>query len=292
MMKKWTVVLSVLAAAFVVVSFQGESNAEEQRSGYIQILNDDLRMSIEENTEAVMNEAEQALYDEYQLFSPRYLGSVETMYSSGNIMSLEGYQYLPNLKSYGEHEGSIGADPRPLTKLAQLEELSLDSNFYSIEFLKNLKSLKILGLDNTPRQRGYEELDRMDKSILPLVDLTVLNQLDSLEEVYIGTEGYLPAITLRTGKTSYTMANPIFLSKQFIEDVVDEEGNVIGTEESQLEVRSTNEDFSFADDELTWANLSPEMTELRFYWNAASNTSTTDNAASVRGMAIIPIVWK
>lgn len=50
-----------------------------------------------------------------------------------------------------------------------------------------------------------------------------------LMDVPILAEGYMPAITLRKGKTSYTVANPIFLSKQFVEEIEDEEGTIIET---------------------------------------------------------------
>ncbi|WP_430602057.1 hypothetical protein IGJ02_002267 [Enterococcus sp. DIV0724b] len=267
------------------------ASAKEQALDYVSIPSYDLRSNVIRNTqnEFPMNTVEQQLYDQYNLLTPNYLLNVKEAIFDGNVTSLEGVQFFKNLEIFGENEGYLGVDPRNLSENTKLKELSVNSTFYSIEFLRELKSLKKINIENNANA-NYDYHEEKNKSILPIFDLTVLNDLNQLEEVNINTIGYMPAIVQRKEKSTYTIANPVFLSNQFIEEEEDEDGNVIGTKQSPVDFSSINENFSFKEDELTWTNLTPDVKELRFQWSA--NAEYQGQHFSVRGESIIPVVWK
>lgn len=268
-----------------------KASAKEEATDFVSIPSYDLRSNVIGNTQNKfpMSTEEQQVYDQYKLLTPSYLLNVKEASFDGDVTSLEGVQFFKNLETFGDNEGYLGVDPRILSKNTKLKELYVNSTFYSIEFLRELKALKKISIDNDANAK-YDSREEKNKSILPIFDLTVFNDLPQLEKGTIKTIGYLPTITLRKEKTRYTIANPVFLSKQFLEEVEDEEGNIIGTKESPVEFSSSNASFSFKEDELTWTNLTSDVKELRFNWQASAYYE--EKEFSVRGEAIIPIVWK
>nr|WP_139843829.1 hypothetical protein [Enterococcus sp. 9E7_DIV0242] len=209
------------------------------------------------------------IYEEYGLIEKDVLRDLTRKYDDeSGAYSLEGLQYLENITEYAS-EGSEAVDYRPLEKLTKLKEFKdWHAPAYSIDFFQNMNQLEEIYLE-----LGVG-MDEGDTSLRPILDLTVLNPLTNLTSLTILEEArYSQTIVLKNGMTQYQLVDPVILSNHF--------------GDTEVEYESNDEGFTCENGILSWNNLSSDTTELRYSWNARSDTD--EGYFNFSGEAIVPL---
>lgn len=211
---------------------------------------------------------------------------------SRKTRSLEGVNYLTNLKEIS-HEGGAIYDLRPISDLVELTDVEIDlqagvSNLNALSRLTNLTTLHF----STRADRYYEDVTNGN---LALTDISALDNMDQLEEIDINSRGELQPIVLKRGTTSYELFDPIIVSKQF--------------EDAVVEYSSYDSDFVVQDGTLIWNNITGGIEavdsdgevhfeedpteEITFKWIIKAKPDDRGWYKYLyEGTATIPVVWK
>ncbi|EOL44317.1 hypothetical protein [Enterococcus caccae] len=212
------------------------------------------------------------LFNNYGLFEKNDLKKATGLLDSeSSPFSLEGIQFLSNLDNYAM-DGTLAVDSRPLSHLGNVKTFEdWGSPSFSIDYLKSMAKLEELNITLT----NLENQD--EKSLAPILDISVLNTLNNLKYVRIGSEErFYPTVVLKKGMNQYQLVDPVILSKQF--DGV------------TVEYKSTDANFTYDNGIMTWKDLTSDTTKLKFSWSAVKKDG--DNSYSFIGEATIPILWK
>ncbi|WP_086314618.1 hypothetical protein A5821_002201 [Enterococcus sp. 7F3_DIV0205] len=270
------VAVGSLALSMVgLVGYQAKAEASYMDEfPYVYVVPEAMKESLAYEIRGSETEDEASLRDQFQLFTKANLATVRAMESEGEYSTLEGIQHVTNLEAYGVEGKTSVVDPRLLSKNTKMKNLEISGSFYSIDFLKNLSKLERLDLRNTSETTDEYRalLGEKDRKVRPLFDLSVLDSLNNLKSIRVQSEGFTEPVALKKSMTNYTMVSPIVLPQVF----VDKGAKVI--------IESEDQNFTYQDDVLSWAQLSSDTKELHFSWHVEDWTYF--------GEATIPVLWK
>lgn len=222
--------------------------------------------------------------------------------------SLEGLEALTDLERLYITGNLI--DPTPITKLANLKALYLnggDENenrlggSHNLSYIKSLKNLEHFSMF-------------MNTSNQVLTDLSVFDELEHLENVWISTQGTYPAVAVSRKNPNMEMYSPIALSKYLVESDV-KYSAYIDLSLPQWEYEQMNEeemeDYSTMDISqatasvngmnLKWENIPVGIKYLNFSfefrnstWDSAFRNGDEERYMDMHGSieVQIPIVWQ
>lgn len=259
--------VAVSVAKGVVASAEYDDNSRDSFP-YAYIPNYDLREQLAQMSGVRSDD----FYQDYGLIEKDILRDVTgKLDDESGAYSLEGVQYLENITEYSS-EGTQAIDYRPLETLTKLKKFTdWHAPTYSIDFLKDMTQLEEINMELGNMWNGE------DTSLRPILDLSVLDQLENLSTLSIVEEArYSQTVTLKNGMTQYQLVDPVILSNHFA-----------GVE---VEYESNDEGFTYENGILGWENLNTATTELRYSWSAARDTD--EGYFEFSGEAIIPLRWK
>ncbi|WP_086314241.1 hypothetical protein A5821_001843 [Enterococcus sp. 7F3_DIV0205] len=270
-MKKWVKIFSVLTIVGMVLGglfYTTNGNANEE-SAYIPdpIVRETLIKAIEASEENLVVENELPTISQLEK-----VNSYVNVHGE-QIRSLEGMEYLKNVKELQAVQLTNVMDYRPIGGMTSLEWINLYQpsanlegiNETSLSFVKNLKNLQ-----------GFHAAN------FNTFDLTPFNELDNVTLISVMGDEYrtdIPQIISKSER-KVNIVNPVKLSKQFEGALIEVEAS---DEQRELAPSYKNEIITIPD-----VNLESSSVTVRI--NANKNTSVGEYNYSISFN--IPLKWQ
>ncbi|MGC6768970.1 hypothetical protein [Enterococcus sp. LJL51] len=219
------------SAAAVALFTVGLGVAGTANETYVSIPNEDVKNSVLSVLEAgdpegneIITQEEVYNFSNYH-YLPKRLLETSDVFDSFSIdvnevkpksSSLEGIEYI-SAESLQINAPLI--DVTPLKEMQGVKSLSLEDQFADLGYTHGIKDLNVL--------KGWTELKDLYyvsgnmngiedvKEKLPLLDISALDEIASLESICIETAGSLPTIYLSEENNDYETTLPIILSHHF-----------------------------------------------------------------------------